>query len=160
MAGRLKEFTGIDPYTINQIVLSERSKTDLESSYYRMTHVDKYAVSIDRDDKPFNNNKVDVLLYSPRTKYVYGRPDWIFENKKYPYFLNPKEITISFPIIVQAYMEPDEIGKAIPIDIIEIKSKDAVSSTAIAVYSNGPFKIKLISKSGKTQTIEVTDNHR
>ncbi len=159
MAGRLKDFTGIDPYTIDQIVLSERSKKDLESPYFRMTHSDKYSILTDKDDKPFNNKKVDVLLYSPRTKYIYGRPDWIFENRKFSYFLSPKEITISFPIIAQAYMETDEIGKAIPIDIIEIKTKPATSRTAIALYSNGSFKIKLISRDGKTQIITVNNNH-
>lgn len=155
MAGRLKEFTGIDPYTIDQIVLSERTKKDLQSPYFRMSHYDKYAVLTDKDGKQFNNNKVDVLLYSPRTKYIHGRPDWIFENRKFPYFLNPEEITISFPIIAQAYMETDEIGKAIPIDIIEIKSKDAVSTTAVALYSNGPFKIRVIGRNGKTEIIKV-----
>lgn len=158
MAGRLKEFTGIDPYTIDQIVLSERSKKDLESPYFRMTHSDKYAVLTDKDDKPLNNKKVDVLLYSPPTKYIFERPGWVFENGKNPYFLSPEAITISFPIIVQAYMETDEIGKAIPIDMIEIKSKDAAPRTAIALYSNESFKIKLISRDGKTQIIKVNNN--
>lgn len=160
MAGRLKEFTGINPYTIDQIVLSERSKEDLESPYFRMTHSDKYAVLIDKDQRPFNNSRVDVLLYSPRTKYIYGRPDWVFENLKVPYFLSANEITFPYPIRIEAYMATDEIGKAIPIDIVEIKSKNTIPKTAIALFANQVFKIRIISKSGKTQIITVNNNHR
>lgn len=160
MAGRLKEFTGIDPYTIDQIVLSERSKKDLESPYFKMIHSNRYSVLTDKDGKPFNNNKVDVLLYSPATKYIYGRPHWIFENGKIPHFFNPKEITIPFPVIAKAYGETDEIGQVIPVDIIEIKSKDAVSRMSIALYPNKSFKIKITNRNDDSQIIKVATHHR
>lgn len=158
MAGRLKEFTGIDPYTIDQILLSERSRKDLESPYYSLIHSKGYAVLIDKNEKAFYNNKEDALVYSPRTKYIFERPSWIFENNKKAYFLNPKAITISYPIIVEAYLDTDEIGKSIPIDVIEIVGRDAITRTAIALFSNGRFKIRLINKNGESQIIKVNNN--
>lgn len=158
MAGRLKEFTGIDPYTIDQIILSERSVKDFESPHFKLVHSNRYSILQDKNGKAFNNHRVDALLYSPPTKYIYNRPDWIFENNKSAYFLNPKEISITFPIIAKAYMETDDLEKSIPIDIIEVKSEAEISKTAIALFNKGRFLIKLVDKSGKTQTFNVRNN--
>ena len=48
MAGRLKQLTGIDPFTINQEVLTERSQPSLENPYYRLLNVDRPSILIDR----------------------------------------------------------------------------------------------------------------
>ena len=122
MAGRLKEYSGINPYTIDQIVLSEKSNKNLENPYFKLIHSNIYSVLIDKNGKPFTNSGVDALLYSPPTRYIYNRPNWVFENNKKPYFLKPKDISISFPIIAKAYLDTDDVKKSIPIDIIEIKS--------------------------------------
>ena len=161
MAGRLREFTGINPYTVDQVVLSERSQADLENPYFRIIHsvlhINKYSIFINEKGESFNNHKVDALLYSPPTKYVYNRPDWIFENNKIPYFLNPNNINIPFPIIVKAYFDTDNLERSIPIDIIEIKDKSDILKTAIALYQKGHFIINIINKNGETQTFKVDE---
>jgi len=55
-------------------------------------------------------------------------------------------------------METDNLKQSIPIDIIEIKSEAEVSKTAIALFNKGSFIIKLVNKSGKTQTFKVRNN--
>lgn len=155
MAGRLKEFTGIDPYTVDQITLSEISIGEAESNYFELIHANKYSIILDRNGEAFNKKGVDALLYTPPTKYIYNRPGWIFENNKTPYFLQQKDIKIAFPIIVKAYMDTDDLEKSIPIDIIEMKSKGDVAKTAIALFSKGHFIIKLVDKTGKTQVFKV-----
>lgn len=155
MAGRLKEFTGIDPYTIDQITLSERSNKEAENLYFKLIYSDTYSVLTDRNRTPFKSPGVDALLYSPPTMYIYNRPNWVFENNKLPYLLNAKDINLSFPIIAKAYLDTDNLEKTIPIDVIEIKSRDDVSETAIALFDKGHFIITLVDKIGKTQTFRV-----
>ncbi len=87
--------------------------------------------------------------------YIYNRPNWVFENNKLPYLLNAKDINLSFPIIAKAYRDTDNLEKTIPIDVIEIKSRDDVSETAIALFDKGHFIITLVDKIGKTQTFRV-----
>jgi hypothetical protein len=89
MAARLKEFTGIDPYTIDQTVLSERFIDSLNNPYFKMINAKGYSILVDKQKNAFNKRidgkKVDALLFSPPTTYLYNRPDWIFENGKEPY---------------------------------------------------------------------------
>jgi hypothetical protein len=72
-----------------------------------------------------------------------------------PYFFNSKKINIAFPIIVKAYLSTDNLEKSIPIDVIEIKSKKDVSSTAIALFNKGNFTIQLVNKEQQTQIFNL-----
>ncbi len=163
MAGRLKEYTGIDPFTIDQIVLSEKSEIKFSNPYFRIVNAKTYSILVDKNCNPFNKRfdkqQVDALLYSPPTKYLFSRPDWIFENGKTSYFLNSDSINISFPLIAKAYLrEEDIINFVVPIDIIEIKTKDDINSTAIAVFKKGSSIIQLIDTAGRTQIIRVRNS--
>jgi len=155
MAGRLKDITGIDPYTIDQIVLSEKYDSAWDNPYFKMVRSDKYSIPEDKTGDAFNNHSMDALLYSPRTKYIYNRPGWIFENGKNPYFLEESKITSAYPILVKAYINATDFKNEVPIDIIEIKNKEDVSKTAIALFRKGNFTIKILNKAGKTQLFKV-----
>lgn len=163
MAGRLKEYTGIDPFTIDQIVLSEKSDIKFSNPYFQIINAKSYSILVDKNNDPFNKRfdkqQVDALLYSPPTKYLNGRPDWVFENGKTAYLLNPDSINISFPLIAKAYLQEGDIENlVVPIDIIEIKSKIEISNTAISVFKKSSFIIQLIDTTGKTQIIRVKNN--
>lgn len=158
MAGRLKEFTGINPFTVDQIPLSERSKTNFNNPYYNVINSNDYSILIDEKGNPFNNGRVDALLYSPPTKYIHNRPNWVFENNKTPYFLNEKRVKLSFPILVKVYLETDNLEESIPIDIIEIKKKEDLSKTAIALFKKGSFIIKISNKAAGYQLVKVNIN--
>ena len=84
MAGQVKEYTGINPFTIDQIVLSEKSEMKFSNPYYRIINANTYSILVDKNDSPFNKRfdkqQVDALLYSPPTKYINEKPDWVFEN--------------------------------------------------------------------------------
>jgi len=163
MAGRLKEYTGLDPYTIDQIVLSEHSEEQLNNPYYRMVKASKYSILIDKHGNPFNKRldgqKVDALLFSPQTRHVNNRPDWIFENGKEPYILNKDSVNVSFPLIAKVYLKESDIEyMVVPIDIIEIKNEKDLIKTAVAVFKKKDFVIQLIDTLGKTQIIKVRNN--
>jgi len=164
MAGRLKEFTGIDPYTIDQTELIEKSNSELENPYFKLINENNYCILVDKNNVAFNKKSnrqyVDAVLYSPRTKYIYNRPNWIFENSKVPYFINPNIVKLAFPILVKVYLSTDILKTTIPIDIIELKSLNDVRQTAVAVFKKGDFIIKLTDKLGNQQLISINQNSR
>ena len=153
MAGILKQISGVDPYTLDQRVLMGHSNTVAENPYYKLIHASNYSIMVDSNGTPFNNGHVDALLYSPPTKYVYNRPNWVFENGKRPYFLKEKEITIPFPVIVKVYRQGDDLSNSIPTDAIEIKTKEDVLKTALSLYNREDAIIKIMNRNGEAQTL-------
>ena len=86
MAGRVKEYTGIDPFTINQEILTEHYLRERENPYFRMVDTLKQAsVFIKKDGSLFNgpegSNKYDMRLFHPRSNYINGRLHWMLMNE-------------------------------------------------------------------------------
>ncbi|MCB0632619.1 MAG: hypothetical protein KDD15_22930, partial [Lewinella sp.] len=73
LAGYLKELTGIDPFTINQEVLTYRPDSTL-SPYYPLIETNRPAVLLNDEGKLFNGpagfDKYDALVYHPNAKPV------------------------------------------------------------------------------------------
>lgn len=139
MAGRLIEYTGINPFTIDQVKLTEHSNTKFESPYFTslklhdpMLKLDDYFLFIDSTGNLFNGSKdhkeYDACLYHPRTKLINGRPHWVFENHRKPYIINKD--SLEFPCLVFAYLANENLTVArkelepSPFDVIELKSKE------------------------------------
>ncbi len=156
MAGRLKEFTGIDPYTFEQTSLTEKSERKLENPYFKLINSKNYTVLKTKQGQPFTNGKVDALIYYPRTKYIFNRPDWIFENNKIPYLLRRSDISMSFPVRLEVFYNTDDLNNSVPIDIIEIANENDVSKTAISIFRQGRFIISITNKQGKNQILKVS----
>ena len=53
MAGRLTEFTGIDPLTISQTIYSEKGNRDYENSYYQITDLERPSVFVNESGELF-----------------------------------------------------------------------------------------------------------
>jgi hypothetical protein len=158
MAAKLKELTGIDPYTIEQTVLSERSDNNLNNPYFNLITYKSYAILTDKNGNPFNkkldNKKIDAFLYSPPTKYIHNRPDWVFENGKTSFFLNKDSVQVTYPFLSKVYFQDTDIDNlVIPIDIIEIKDENELATTAIAIFKRKKFIIQLIDTKGESQII-------
>lgn len=89
MACAFRRMTGIDPFTVDQTVLSERGEPRLERPLYRAMQAVAAAkrgqvVFLDRAAHPFPNvgaYPVDLQVVSPRTRYDSGgRPGWMTMN--------------------------------------------------------------------------------
>ena len=158
MAGRLREFTGIDPYTIDQVELSEHTKGSFESPFYRLLRGENYGILVNKENEPFQKRGIDALLYSPRTRYIYNRPGWVFENGRNAYFIHLDQIKLSFPVIFQAYLTTDDVNAVIPIDVIEIEHPNDVPKTAMSIPLKASVIIVARDKSGNRQTITVPNN--
>ncbi|MET0394244.1 MAG: hypothetical protein ABW019_13950 [Chitinophagaceae bacterium] len=162
MAGRLKELTGIDPYTIDQLVWSERSADSLNNPYYRMVQAKNYAILADKQNIAFrkrpDGQQVDALLYSPPTTYIHNRPGWIFENGQRPFLISKDSVTVSYPFLAKVYFSESDISNlVVPADMIEIGNEQELAVTAVAVYPDRGFIIELTDTTGKTQLIRPAD---
>lgn len=82
MAGRIKEYTGIDPFTINQEILTEHYLSAKENPYFKVVDtLQESSVFIKKDGSVFSGPDgdvhYDVRLFHPRTTYINGRPSWL-----------------------------------------------------------------------------------
>lgn len=132
MAGRLKAYTGIDPFTIDQVKFSERSSPELSHYFVSAAATREAFVLVDAQKDVFSGMAVppqtDLAVIHPLTHYKQARPHWRTSNRKAywlpEYILSGK----TYPIQVLAYRDGEQ-EKGIPADIIELK--DATDKTPL-----------------------------
>lgn len=142
MAGRLKEFTQIDPFTINQTQFAERSDKKYNHPFISMANQKLPVVLIDGDGNLFNgkkdNDQFDISVIHPETEYINNRPNWLLslENRK-EYQIEKFKIT-QFPLLVFAYRKNEFENSGVPVDIIEVIDSDNVPSL---ILDKGTYEI-------------------
>lgn len=155
MAGRLKEFTGIDPFTINQEEMTEKSLKKLENPFYRLSKSDEAVIYADSEGNAFagsvGSKKFDVSVFHPSTKYVNGRPDWVFSLDRTPEFIHHK-VNISCPCLILAYKAEEDFHQAVPVDVIELENNDEKKALAL---KKGNYNIIIKDIGGKQQTLSI-----
>ena len=132
MAGRFKEFTGIDPLTIDQVQMSERSAPEYENPVYGITSVVEPTVFINDHGDTYvaahSGKKFDVRLFHPKTTYRHHRPEWLFTPQKNYYPLASDRTELTLPCLVFAFkkneFESQNIDDLIPVDIAEINQNN------------------------------------
>jgi len=156
MAGRLYEFTGINPLTINQTKNSERSNPKLNNPLLKALNLNEPSVLLNKNGKPLKYIRreafTDIAVLHPITKYLNGRPNWLFDSRKKDVKIDLKDINISFPVMALAYLKNEDINKAVPTDIIEIQDKNNVGHLAL---KNGNYNIVINNKLGKSLKFEM-----
>ncbi|KAA6439347.1 hypothetical protein FEM33_13870 [Dyadobacter flavalbus] len=154
MAGRLKEFTGINPFTINQEMMTERSSAAYENPYYKMVEVDTFSLFVNEKNEIFNGPfgapaRFDARLFHSRTKMVHGRPDWLYLNgKRKPYPVRVEEGGAEVPCLVFAYYLQEDQLNAVPADVIEIT--DFKADNTLVLFP-GKYRIIIKGKNGAVQ---------
>jgi hypothetical protein len=135
MAGRLHEFTGINPLTINQTKYSERSKSELNDPLLQALDLKESSILLQNSNKPLDYERresfADIAVLHPTTKYVNNRPNWLFESPKKDIPIKLNNLDISFPVMVLAYINGEEVDRAVPTDIIEIQNKGDIGYLAL-----------------------------
>lgn len=145
MTGRIKEYTGINPLTINQVQFSERHKPEFNPPLYKAVNVKEPSILLDVNKKPYKytikDSYTDITVFHPITKYVNNRPEWLFTYK--PVELSLTDAPIDFPVMVLVYKKGEAINKAIPVDIVEII--DATDKAYLAL-NKGNYNIVITNK--------------
>lgn len=137
MAKYLKEKIGIDPLTIYQDNFTEKF---IESEHLLLKNikVDEPSVFVHKTGQIVSiTENVDIEVIHPKTIYVDGRPNWLFNSNK-PVKVNLESFDINFPIIVSAFLI-DEVN-SVPIDRIELKHK--YDNKALALKT-GEYRIAI-----------------
>lgn len=161
MAGRLIEYTGINPFTIDQTRFTEHSSTEFDNPLFKIINLDYFAVFVDSLGHIFNglpeHKDYDTRVYHPRTSIVNGRPHWMFNDIRKPYFID--KITLSFPCLVLAYLADENINvkestdMPIPFDVIELKNNTDKKALSLR---KGKYTIIIKDKNGQEQKLNVT----
>ncbi|HEX8737919.1 MAG TPA: hypothetical protein VF721_21485 [Pyrinomonadaceae bacterium] len=161
MGWHFKQITGIDPLTIDQTQMSERSRPDYESATFRYA-VKKWnftapTIFQSKDGKYSSNPSYDLTIFHPRSIYKDARPTWLemggarkslalygeVKNGLAQPFLPPTGGTF----LVQAFAA-NESNEAIPIDQIIVT--DAKKAPVLMLPAKGDFRLRAIDASGKT----------
>ncbi|CAA9200188.1 hypothetical protein [Flavobacterium collinsii] len=159
MAGRLTEFTGINPFTIDQVRYSERGDTKLNQPYIQMINLEYPAILIDSNGNTFNgdlNNlkKIDCSIIHPVTTYTNKRPNWLSLSEKRKNYPVPNSKIKEFPALITAYRINEYENEGIPADVIEILANNEKGNLLLAP---GKYKIVIKNKDYKiTNTYLIT----
>ena len=131
LAGYLKEFTGIDPLTVEQTSMTEHSAPEYEFSLYRMVmkqYNPKEPIVFQNSKGDFwavKNIGRDITVFSPRSVYANNRPTWLRSGGERTEYSLPKDICGALPppasCVVSARFA-EESADAVPIDQIEAKA--------------------------------------
>ncbi len=116
--------TGIDPFTIYQDNFTEKVLHD-EHPYLQGLDIAGPSVFVDNNGQMVRlSEHVDVEVIHPKTQYVNGRPDWLYQNDKYQeYHLDRAWADIDYPLFFAAY-QAGEQDLGTPVDIIELKTSN------------------------------------
>lgn len=156
MAGRLKHITGVDPLTIDQVQLTETGNASYDNVYRQVIDLNYSAVFLDGTGRAFNeampSKAFDVNIYHPTTKIINGRPDWLQTKNKRTVDIASK-ITINYPCLVKAYQNLDDIEKAVPVDVIELKSNQ--DNKKLILGKRQQYIVVILNKAGQQQIITI-----
>lgn len=154
MAGRLKEYTNIDPFTIDQVKFTEKSKAGSGHYFIYATGEKEPFVLLNQNKEVFNGirepKQTDIVVVHPITQYSNGRPEWLCAGKKAYRLPKNKLKKHPLPIQVLAYRADEYDNNGIPADIIEIHSKEQYDSLYL---KKGDYLIVL-----RNQQYEVIDS--
>lgn len=127
MAGRLKEYTNIDPLTIDQVRFSEKSKPEFSHYFSYATEATRSFVLINPDNQVFNGisepRQTDIVVIHPITQYENERPTWLaFDRSVYriPEIIQKK---YNYPLQLLAYRSSEYENDGIPADIVELQNR-------------------------------------
>lgn len=151
MAGYLKEFTGIDPLTVDQTAMSEHSASEYEHPLYRFAAAQKHF----KQPTVFQNERGEIwglkdsgrdfTVFSPRSIYVNARPMWLALGGERKQFLLPTDVCQSEKHCLVKARFAVESADAVPIDQIEVRSN---TKTAL-MLPKGDFLIEVENAEGK-----------
>lgn len=107
MAGHLAEYAGINPFTINQVVYSEKSRTEYNNPLLKALEIKKPTALLDQQNNLYKYQRgeswTDMAVFCPNTIFENGRPNWLFENGAKAVPITSEESDISYPVMILAH---------------------------------------------------------
>ncbi|HEX5443435.1 MAG TPA: hypothetical protein VFW87_06390 [Pirellulales bacterium] len=158
MAVVFKELTGIEPLTIDQTAMTERSAPEKDGKDYR-TAIEQGVAN----DKAvllrhkttgrwfsLSDEVYDLMVVHPRSRYENGRPTWLaMGGRREPYLVKtearpPKGSSY----LAQAFYAQEAIADAVPVDQMEYTADEPLPTLWLP---RGEFLIRIIDETGATK---------
>lgn len=166
MAYQFRKLCGIDPLTIDQTEMSEKCIDDENSIYNRIKkNIKTPLIFIDNKGNSFVQKEYtplsketytsfyDIQVFHPTSKYFNERPDWLSLNGyRKPYRIDPKMILVDLPCLVLAYKDNEDLSKSIPVDIIQLKSKN---DSGTLMLPSGSYILMMKNKQSSKQAQKI-----
>ena len=142
MAGRLKDYTQIDPFTIDQTQYSERSDKQYNHPFITLVNKEFPVVLLDENGNLFNGgenvDRVDCIIIHPETQYINNRPNWLLSGgSRKEYYLDKSKI-VQYPLLVLVYRKVEFENNGVPTDIIEVFENENIPSL---ILNKGDYEI-------------------
>ncbi|MDL2297368.1 hypothetical protein LJC68_09995 [Bacteroidales bacterium OttesenSCG-928-B11] len=142
MAGRLKEYTRINPFTIDQTQFAEKSERKNNHPYIAMINKGFSVVLIDENGNLFNgkkgNDQVDVRIIHPETHYINNRPNFLLGAGNRKEYHIEKSTIPQYALLVLAYRKNEFENNGVPADIIEVFENENIPSL---ILDKGNYEI-------------------
>lgn len=149
MAERLKEYTGIDPFTIDQTQYSEKSQPANTSPMVAKIGLPYPTILIGKNGELFQGKKkeyhTDAVVIGAETQYRHNKPTWMLTKGK-KYIPIPKK-NLQENLLVLAYKKGELAHNGIPEDITETSADPEENYLILGkgayeiVYQNKDYKI-------------------
>lgn len=151
MAMAFRELTGVDPLSVDQVGMDERSAPAFERAAYKaVLAAFKPAGSIvlvDADGKgwvkPEDAGAFDFQVVYPRSVLKHGRPDWVFEGRSAVSL--PGGLCPAVPCVVEAYHEGDNPALVPPFDAFIVR--DIAEPCALSL-APGRYRVRAYGPDG------------
>src|SRR3954447_11221389 len=151
MAMRFRELTGIDPLSVDQVLMTEHSAPEYEEPLYRALdaagRLSRNTVFLDPAGRPWSADpaRFDVTVFHPRTRYEQGRPQWLRMNGLRRSYALPADLCAgALPCLVEARAAA-EGPDAVPVDRVYLTPGEDVPAL---VLPPGDFTITVQAANG------------
>jgi hypothetical protein len=152
MAERVKEYTGINPFTINQVAFNEKSDAKFNPPFLKAINPKISTVLVDTNNVPLNyirkGSYTDIVVFHPVSKFDNDRPSWLFTEGNRKVKIDLTKLELSYPLMILAYKKEELIAEAVPCDIYEVENENQLCFLALRpgsytiVATNGEYSKK------------------
>jgi len=158
MAGRVLEYTGINPLTVNQTWYDNKYYSKHLTPLQKRIDISDPSVFVDSSGFSYlgasDTSGFDIVVFHEQSEYINGRPTWLLGNDKEWVEVDLNPIALDYPYFLFAFKTGENITEAIPVDLLEIIDS---LQTAHFALSKGKYEIvaQSITKNAASFNLEV-----
>lgn len=116
MAEQFRQMSGINPYSIDIVSMSERSSPKFENRFYKAA-MKQFTISAPSvilrklNGRSFlrlySPDQVDLQVVLPRTKYIYGYSDWLTDDYEKKHVIDLSKVSCVKGDLFQVYVKKE-----------------------------------------------------
>jgi hypothetical protein len=127
MAGRLTEYTGINPLTVNQTKFDNRFDSSYLNPLSKRLDLNEPTIFIDSNQLSYlgskNDSAFDIMVFHEQSTYSRRKANWLIEGENQWISIPDTLVKLKKPYMALAFIEGEEISEAIPYDLDIINEK-------------------------------------